>query len=283
MRLAQDILFLYSTIFHSDIGTYNDMKNQTGFCKMTGFNTISRNTSYGPDLFTSGRVQFGVGLSQFQFGSNTIMSVDKKTQGQLVCGMCINITGINNLPKFNFELDSHEKVNEESSYIAMIFDQCTDPICTSGFLDIDVYDDNIFSNGNTNNITWTAIDCPTYENEKREYLLCSKDTCNKQNTKYINVNTFGELFDPTFFNIIVRNMKRPIKNLYIFVNGKYEELEYVSGNGYTWYGEKDEFKETQLKIKLIDYLDNIYFDKYNLNDILNLHPTVDYTGGVIFS
>ena len=94
ITLAQNITYLYNTLLNSSTGTYNMMTNQTGFCKMTGFNTISRSTSLGPPLFTSGRVQFGVGLSQYQFGSTIIPSINDKTEGSIVCGMCINITHI---------------------------------------------------------------------------------------------------------------------------------------------------------------------------------------------
>ena len=104
--------------------------------------------------------------------------------------MCINITSISNFPLFNDELTNYTNINTSVSHIAMVFDQCNDPICTSGFLDIDVYADNIFFKSNTYNISWNAIDCPIYVDEKVEYLLCTVDTCNAQDTKYLN-SSFG--------------------------------------------------------------------------------------------
>ena len=275
---AQNISYLYTSLMNSRTGTYNMMTNQTGFCKMTGFNTISRSTSAGPPLFTSGRVEFGVGLSQFQFGSTTIPSIDSKTEGSVVCGMCINITHISNFPLFNFELTEYQNINLTGSHIAMIFDQCNDPICTSGFIDIDVYSSNIFTKSNTYNISWYAVDCPTYPNEKIEYLLCSNATCNVNNDQYLNARKFGDLFSPYYFSIVVRNIKRPIINLYLFVDNDYKELPYVSGNGFTFNGD---FQESEFKFKIIDYQGNIAETSFNFNDIMNYKPLTDYRGGIL--
>ena len=263
---------------NSSIGTYNMMTNQTGFCKMTGFNTVSRSTSLGPPLFTSGRVEFGVGLSQFQFGSTTVPSINGKTEGSVVCGMCINITHISNFPLFNFELTQYQNINLTGSHIAMIFDQCNDPICTSGFIDIDVYSGNIFTKSNTYDISWHAVDCPIYPNEQIEYLLCSNATCNVNNNQYLNARKFGDLFSPYYFSIVARNMKRPITNFYLFIDNNYKELPYVSGNGFTFNGN---FQESEFKFKIVDYLGNNIETSYNFNDVMNYKPLIDYRGGIL--
>jgi len=278
LSLAQDILYMYNNILYSNIGTYNNMKNQTGYCKMTGFNTVSRNTSFGPPLFTSGRVQFGVGLSHFQFGSLNNPSVDNKPEGSLTCGMCINITSISNFPLFNNELTNYTNINTSTSHIVMVFDQCNDLICTSGFLDIDVYADNIFFKSNTYNISWSAIDCPIYEDEKIEYLLCTVDTCNAQDTKYLNSSNFGDLFSPYYFSITLRNMKRPINSVAILIDNNYKELPYISGSGYTYNGY---FQEEILQIEIVDILQYVSYDTFNMKDIKSMKPLDAYHGCIL--
>ena len=278
--LAQNISFMYANIFNPPFGTYNNMKRQNGFCKMTGFNTVSRSTSDGPCLFTSGRVKFGVGLSQFEFGSQFVQSINNVVEGSIVCGMCINITKISNFPLFNFELNSYENINTTESHVAMIFDQCTDPICTSGFLDIDVYDDNIFTKSNTYNISWNAIDCPTYDNEKIEFLICSTNTCNMQDSKYKNVSLFENLFNKNYFSIVPRNFKSPIKQLCICVDNNYIELPYVSGNGFTFNGD---FNENSLSIRLETIFNETYYENFTMDTIFQMKPLESYRGGVILN
>lgn len=277
--LAQDVWNMFFHVHSSHMGTYNDMKNQTGFCKMTGFNTVSRSTSSGPALFTSGRVEFGVGLSQYQFGSLTIPSLYSKSEGALVCGMCINITSISNFPLLNPELNDYESINTTSSHIAMIFDQCRDDICTDSFLDIDVYADNIFKNANTYNISWIAIPCPTYENEKQEYLICSSTTCNAGDVSYKKFQHFMNLFDPTYFYIIVRNMQRPIKHFFIFHSDDWIELSY--NGGYIWNNFERPFFENSLKIKTVDIIGKVIIDEFDMAKVLHLKPLDDYHGGII--
>lgn len=282
--MAQNFTLLTTVLAFSALGTYNDMQKQLGYCKMTGFNTISRNTSSGPKLFTSGRVRFGVGLSKHQFGSDRISSINDKTQGQLVCGMCLNITSIDNLPLLNFELTNHTDTPLHSA-IAMVFDQCNDPICTENFLDIDVYDDTIFHNGNTQNVYWKAIDCPILENEKPEYLLCSDVTCKQRDTKYLTASTFKELFNPYYFTITVRNYIRPITNLFIKFYDEFIELPYIASIGYVFNGFSfsTSFNETILYIKFIDVYNNYYYDHFDVNKLLHTKITSDYHGGIIIS
>lgn len=278
---AQDVYEMYKNIHYSKIGTYNNMQKQTGYCKMTGFNTISRSTSNGPSIFMDGRVKFGVGLSGYEFGNQNLKSIFNKTEGSLVCGMCINITSIDNLPIFNFELNNYETKNETNYLIAMVFDQCNDQICSDSFLDIDIYTDKIFSNSNTLNINWFAIDCPVNDNDNIEFLLCTTDTCNFNNTKYLMKKNFGELFNPFSFSIIIRNMKRPIINFYILYKNNYHELFYVSGIGYEW--NLGLFDEEIMSFKLADMFNNIIFSNFSINHIFDLNPLDDYKGGVLLS
>lgn len=54
--------------------------------------------------------------------------------------MCINVTAMENMPWFSDELTEWDLSREiVTPFIAMVFDQCNDPICTSGYLDFDIY------------------------------------------------------------------------------------------------------------------------------------------------
>jgi hypothetical protein len=95
---------------------------QVGFCKAQSFNTVSRTTTDGPSLFTSARVWIGVGLSEEQFGGSIVS-----------CGRCIEVLSIDRFYRFNWELTDwdYDKL-VHGPFTAMVLDQCTDPLCTSG-------------------------------------------------------------------------------------------------------------------------------------------------------
>jgi hypothetical protein len=61
----------------------------------------------------------------------------RQTQGAAACGMCIEVTRVDNMPALNDQLTEwNYKKNISVPFIAMIFDQCTDPICEwNGYLD----------------------------------------------------------------------------------------------------------------------------------------------------
>lgn len=58
--------------------------------------------------------------------------------------MCIEVTKVENMPELGDELTTWSSgSNITVPFIAMVFDQCTDPICDeSGYLDFDVYSEN---------------------------------------------------------------------------------------------------------------------------------------------
>ena len=89
---------MYENDVPAELGSYNSLQKQVAFCKMQvrhflllapllpllpllllilnttirppqGFDTMSRTTSGGPSVFTSGLVKIGVGLAHAQFGS----------------------------------------------------------------------------------------------------------------------------------------------------------------------------------------------------------------------
>jgi hypothetical protein len=55
---------------------------------------------------------------------------------------------------------------------------------------------------------WRAVDCPTGDKHKLEYLFCVPDSCNIENAE--NTDRFGEIFNPYWFAVNVRNSRIPI-------------------------------------------------------------------------
>lgn len=185
-------------------GSYNPFLRQVGFCKLQSFDTISRSSSYGPSLLTDGRVKMGVGLSNVQF-NNSISA----------CGRCIEIITINNFYESNYELtswDYKKKIN--GKFIVMVMDQCTDPICESGFLDFDIYSDPPVAFGNPTLLTWQFIQCPI-DKDVRELLICfGYSTCRNND---VEGRTIKELFNNAIkqnsFQVYPRNFENSIINL----------------------------------------------------------------------
>ena len=270
---VENISYLYENNFYSQEGTYNTLKFQTAFCKMQGYDTTKRENSFGPSLFTSGKIQFGVGLSSLYFGDIP------NEEGLLTCGMCLNITNIKRMPTFSNDLTTFEpKTQITTPFLAMVFDQCKDPICQQdGFLDFDIYS-NIPSN-NIEHIEWNAIECPIDENDTIELLFCSENTCNVQNI-YQNTTIFGDLISPYFMSIIPRNMRIPIQKIQVMRNNNWKDLKYISAIGWTWTFPFDKTKDIQLRI--ISYLGDIIELKIPINTIVNKPISLPYRGGIIY-
>ena len=278
-EIAQDIPCMFSNIITSPIGTYNSLVEQTAYCKLQGFHTNSRISSKSPKMFQDGRVKFGVGLSHKQFGSLQETSWMNSVEGSLTCGMCIEVLEIENMPEFNNELTDWNYLQEiKTPFIAMVFDQCKDDICKSGFLDFDIYNNlQPVSFGNINNIKWKAVECPVQE-DKLEYLICSQNTCNfsdKKQNKFINV------FSRNWFSLIIRNNRIPILELYLYndIQKQYIKLEYKSSIGYV--SENFSQNENKLKLKMVSYDQKEYFDIIDLNKYFNLDTTEGYNGGML--
>ena len=276
----QDVEYLQNNLFQSDTGgTYNTMTNQVGFCKMQSFDTISRETSLGPSIFTSGKTTFGVGLSSLYFGNIP------NEEGRLTCGMCLNITKLENFPIFSDDLTLYEKDTEmETPFTVMVFDQCNDPICQEeGFLDFDIYSD--IPSRNIQFIEWNAIDCPTDEKDKIELLFCTKDTCNVENMKNFltNEKTFSDVVYPYFVSLIPRNMKIPIAMIKIWNPSveMFEEMIYISSIGWTFPFLFDK-EEKDIKLLLISYNDIEINITIPMKELLNTKILTEYAGGVMY-
>jgi hypothetical protein len=189
-------------------GSYNSFLQQVGFCKAQSFDTISRSTSSTPSLFQSGKVLFGVGLSHVQFQRSIIS-----------CGRCIQILTIDRFYEFNQEVtewfyDNHQHGN----FTVMVFDECTDAICTSGFLDFDIYNERQpVAYGNPTNLSWSFVPCPIGDQETIEFLLCmGYDSCQASNAEG---RTVEELYDQAvqdqWFTLYPRNFRIPITAIHI--------------------------------------------------------------------
>ena len=112
-------------------GSYNSFLKQVGYCKQQSFETVSRSTSFTSSVFHSGKVLFGVGLSHAQFHRSIVS-----------CGRCIEVLSVDRFYQFNKELTAWDyQQPNHGNFTVMVFDECTDPICESGFLDFDVYNE----------------------------------------------------------------------------------------------------------------------------------------------
>jgi len=279
---TQDIPCMFSNIITSPIGTYNSLVEQTAYCKMQGIHTNSRISSKSPKMFQDGRVTFGVGLSHKQFGTlqenNRWMN---SIEGSLTCGMCIEVFDIQKMPEFNNELTNWDYFTpKKTPFIAMVFDQCKDEICESGFLDFDIYNKKQpVSFGNISGIKWRGIECPVQE-DKLEYLICSQNTCNFTEKKQ---NKFMNVFTPNWFSIIIRNHRIPILEVFVyhFEHQKYIKLEYKSSIGFVVSNNFQEQNENKIHIKIITYDNKEHFDIIDLNKHFDENTIEGYNGGMI--
>jgi len=180
--------------YHSQTGSYNVFTRQTGFCKMQGFDTVSRATSQAPPVFLDGRVRMGVGLSSTVFD-------------YFQCGRCLVVESAENMPSFSADLNASSPAAPAPfvPFLAMVFDECRDPVCQAevGYLDFDVYDAGVFSHGNPRNVSWSWAPCPTMPREPLEFLLCSGSACNPGGAP----SETGPLF------VTVRNSPTPVGTL----------------------------------------------------------------------
>lgn len=194
-------------------GTYNSFRNQIGFCRLQSFHTISRSSSGSVPMFLDGRIMFGVGLSD----------VNMKTFDFHSCGLCLEIQSIDNFYSWNQEItkwNTSELI--QTPFRVMVFDQCTDPICQENFLDFDIYSETqpVF-HGNPRNVEWSIIPCPILPEEYFEFMLCTPDTCNAENTDQPPLLTKKQYF----WSISIRNMRHPIRQVYVTFNATLHRLE----------------------------------------------------------
>jgi hypothetical protein len=169
-------------------------------------------------MFLDGRVRFGVGLSS--------MNIDiDGPEAPNLCGMCLNVTRIENMPSFNEELTTwiDDDDDDKEWFIAMVFDRCGDEVCIRDFLDFDIYSTTQpVAHGNPQGIEWHAIPCPVQSGERIEYLVCTSTTCNAQD----DISVVQEQLFTTpqyYWSITLRNLRVPVTTVMVY----WKDSEYI--------------------------------------------------------
>lgn len=202
--------------WESQEGSYNSFTHQVGYCKNQGFDTMSRASSNGPRMFVEGRIMVGVGLSNVQF-QDSIVS----------CGRCLNMTSIENFWALDRSLTTWDYDTPLSgNFVAFVMDRCDDPICTSGFLDFDIYNParQPTKFGNPRRLQWDFVPCPVGPDDFLELLLClGPHTCQEGYPKDRPLGfALQAARDSAYFSLYVRNARVPVVQV---------EMEVVEGEG----------------------------------------------------
>jgi len=194
---------------------------------MQSYNTISRSTSGSVPMFLDGRIQFGVGISD----------MDMKEASYDMCGMCLEVTHIDQFYEWNTDLTEWNASKESHHVTAMVFDRCPDEVCIYHFLDFDIYHPKqpVF-HGNPTHVQWHPIPCPVHEKDDYiEYLLCTSFTCNAQDIDKENTTVLEIIQEPVYFwTLTIRNMRYPIQQ--VWVEYEQELFELLRENAWTWNG-----------------------------------------------
>ena len=209
MGMAHQETLDNTVIYSSKKGaSYNSFLRQVGYCKLQSFDTTSRNTSSSPSLFQSGRVSFGVGLSHFQFQQSIVS-----------CGQCIQILTVDRFYQFNQELTKwNYQQPQHGNFTVMVMDECTDPICQSGFLDFDIYSDKQpVAYGNPTHLSWHFVPCPVSIEDKLEFLIClGYETCQEHHPEGRNIEElYHQAVQQNWFTIYPRNFRIALHSLHI--------------------------------------------------------------------
>lgn len=272
-RLSYIFLFLVGavqrTLILANDGSYNSFVKQIGYCKMQSFTTTSRNTSASVPMYMDGRISFGVGLSH----KNAIES------DLNLCGACMNITSIENFYSWDPQLVSYryDPWPLDHFFLAMVFDDCEDPICTNDFLDFDIYSaTQPVKLGNPRNIQWHFIPCPVRKDEFIEYLICTATTCKQQDIHSLTIPEI--IHDPVhFWSITFRNFRIPIKN----VSVHYHDTEYFLKRQNSWVWDYHIYDlQKGITMSFWDAEGHKYDDHINLRE-LGDRKNEAYHGGIL--
>jgi len=205
--------------------SYNSMTRQIGYCRMQSFDTVSRETSDSVPMFLDGRVAFGVGLP----------SRDAQSIEAFTCGMCLNITRVENFYAWNHALTAWgDPWPPDQWFLVMVFDECQDDVCQQPFyLDFDVYaETQPVSHGNPYGVQWTVVPCPVAPDETLEYLFCTATTCHESLTSAPggDERLFGG--DVYYWSLTVRNFIIPMVRVSVLYGGLWVPLR--RENAWVW-------------------------------------------------
>lgn len=197
--------------------TFNSFREQPGFCFLQGYDTISRETSgMRSPMFLDGRVWSQVGLSNAQF-NNSIRS----------CGTCLKIHQMN-IREFDPELTTWSaETSQMKERIVIVADQCKDAICSSGWLDFDVYSENFPEN--PTGIQWSFVPCPVLPHEDISLLFCPSKACQRG---FQEEREFGAVVQESssyFWTLYAQNLKYPLESVKIEFNDSTVSLEDTNG------------------------------------------------------
>lgn len=207
--------------------SYNSFRHQTGFCFLQGYDTVSRSTSAGMPMFLDGRVRIGVGLNDEDFHHSTSR-----------CGACLTVHRVSNFGIFDDELISWNGTGTASPFVAMVMDQCTDPICTKGWLDFDIYSETQpVAGGNPADLEWSFRPCPVLPSETIGLLLCTSVSCHPHDPEGRRTVDVISGADAAYAALYVRNARLPILGISHGVHGDLLDRNgwVISGETISWW------------------------------------------------
>jgi len=268
-------------------GSYNSMVNQIGFCRMQSFDTQSRSTSTSVSMFMDGRISFGVGLSD----------MNMQEVSYFRCGECLQVLGMKPFYSWNQELTEWTEWTERTEwteiadssspflpFIVMVFDQCTDPICTRDYLDFDIYSPlQPVSHGNPTNIEWISVPCPILEGETMEYLFCLSTSCHVEDPEDTNM-TLRRMTAPSltvyYWSLTIRNTRIPILSVIV----QYQNEFFFLKRQNAWVWDFGPFNlEDDIVLAIEDKEGEYIQDTIKMSDYLDKNTTKGYHGGILIS
>ena len=216
--------------------SYNSMTRQIGYCRMQSFDTRSRSTSGSVPMFLDGRIAFGVGFP----------SRDAEAMEAFSCGMCLNVTHVENFYSWNPEITEWGKPWDSSSwFLVMVFDECKDPVCQQPFyLDFDIYSETQpVARGNPYGVQWHIVPCPLAVGETLEYLFCTANSCHEQDP----IRTTPLTMEP-YWSLTIRNFRFPLVQVWVLYQGEWKALR--RENAWVWdQGSFDMSRSLRLKLQ----------------------------------
>jgi len=259
---VNDVVVVHANYAQQE-GSFNSFRNQVGFCKLQGFDTISRSTSCGPKAFVLGTIWIGVGMNDFDF-QHDISN----------CGRCLWVEETSTT-SLSYQLDTFDYTKSPTtfSYVAMIMDECQDEICKPGFLDFDIYSElQPVKYGNPSNISWSFIPCPVNDSDI-QLLFCFSNTCHEHDPCNRTVHDILKEANPYFFSVFVRNSRLPISSIEINETFSLQKKE-----GWFWNFGYFDFT-TFFTIELFQESTMVFRRQLNLTT--SFVQSCDYRGGLL--